>query len=444
MFGSSMFTGRSVRRRSALVAALAATAIALAGCSSATPSAEETGPVTLQFWTYSLKGADPKAQAVIKQYEKENPNVTIKLSEVGGTPDIAAKLLAADRANTAPDVVQIEYRALPSLVLAGVVKDITKDVAPVRKNVAENVWALNSLNGKTYGVPQDIGPMMFTYRADLFKQYGVEVPKTWADYAKAAETIHKKNPKAYIASFSASQFEFFLAQARQAGAQWWSTDGKKWKVGFDDPASLATADYWEDLVKRDLVKVEPLLTPEWNAQANNGQILSWAAAAWAPSVIYAVAPKTAGKWESAPLPQWTAGDPAVPFLGGSTYLVPEKSKHAAAAAKFASWLGASDEGSKLLLTLDLFPGGNAGREATLNAAPPRLMPEQTDFYKVADQVIKDTTLPVTFGPNVTVAENTFGDALSKAALDKSSFRAVYEATQKAVVADLKKSGYDVE
>ncbi|MFH8252627.1 ABC transporter substrate-binding protein [Microbacterium sp. B2969] len=435
---------RSRRARSlAAVAGSAVALLALAGCSGGT-SGTGGEDVTLNFWTYTLKGSNPAAQEIIKKYESEHPNVKIKLSEVGGTPETASKLLAADRADEVPDVVQIEYRALPALVVAGVVRDITDDVKDVRKDVEDNVWDLNSLDGRVYGVPQDIGPMMLTYRADLFEQYGVKPPTTWDEYAQAAATIHAADPSVYIASFSASQLEFFAAHAAQAGSQWWSVDGDKWKVGIADDASLETADYWQDLVDRDLLTVEPLLTPEWNAKVNQGKILSWAAAAWAPSVIYSVAPDTAGKWASIPLPQWNAGDPSVPFLGGSTYLIPEKSKHAKEAAEFASWLGASPEGSKLLLTLDIYPGGNGGREATLTSDPPQLMPQQTDFYQTADAIIDNTTIAQTWGPNVNVAQTAFGDALNEAALNKTSFRDVYIATQDAVVADLEKSGYTVE
>jgi multiple sugar transport system substrate-binding protein len=433
---------RSRALRISGIVATATLAITLSACSSNADSGAD-GPVTLEFWTYSLKGGDAAAEAILDTYEEKNPGVTIKLSEVGGTAETASKLLAADRADETPDLVQIEYRALPSLVVAGVVKDITAGVADAKDAVDPNIWELTTLNDQVYGVPQDIGPMMFTYRADLFEQYGATVPTTWAEYAEAAETIHTANPDAYIASFSATQFEFFAAQAAQAGAQWWANDGDSWTVGIDSEESLATADYWQDLVERDLVKVEPLLTPEWNAQVNAGQILSWAAAAWAPSVIYSVAPDTAGLWESAPLPQWTPGDASVPFQGGSTYLVPEKSKNAEAATKFATWLGASDEGSELLLGLDIYPGGNAGREATLTHEPPQLMPQQADFYAIADQVITDTTIPVTWGPNVNVAQTALGDALNAAALNGTSFRDVYTATQATIVADLEKQGYTV-
>lgn len=439
---SAQLRHRRTRHRIAATAAIAVVAAAMfTGCSASGSSEDQ--PVTLKFWTWTLKGGDERVKAILAKYHKEHPNVTVKVSEVGGTADSSSKLLAADKANDTPDIVQVEYRGLPSLVTAGVVKDITKEVQPVKKGVASNIWSLTTLGESVYGVPQDIGPMMITYRKDLFDKYGVKVPTTWAEYAQAAEQIHTKDPSAYIAAFSATEFEFFAAQAAQAGGKWWSNKGSTWSVGINDEPSQKVAAFWQDLVDRGLVKVEHLVTPEWNSEVNSGKILSWAAAAWVPSVIYSVAPDTAGKWESAPMPQWTPGDSAVPFLGGSTYLIPDKSKHAKEAAEFAGWLGASDEGSKLLLGLDVYPAGNGGREATLSANPPQLMPDQKDFYKIADGVIKNTTLTVTWGPNVGVAQTTFGDALDAAALNKTSFVEAFAKTQRVVTDDLDKSGYKV-
>ena len=437
--------GRCWQLRAAGAVVVGMLALSLAACSSGGGGAtsKSAGPVTLQFWTWSLKGTDPKAEAIIKKYEDANPGVTIKLSEVGGTPDTSSKLLAADRAGGTPDIVQVEYYGLASLVTAGAVRDITTNVAGVKSGIDDNIWALTTIDHHVYGVPQDIGPMTITYRADLFAKYGVKVPTTWAEYAAAAQKIHAADPSVYIAAFDPTAFSFYASQAAQAGAKWWTTTGKAWTVGIDGEASMKVADFWQDLVDRGLVKVEPLLTPQWNAEVNAGKILSWSAAAWAPSVIYGVAPATASKWASAPLPAWKAGDASVPFLGGSTYIVPQKSKHAAEATKFAAWLGATDEGSKLLLSLDLYPAGNGGRKATLTQHPPLLMPQQADFYKIADQVIKNTTVPIMWGPNVNLAQSTFSDAMSAAAQNKTPFRGAFTAAQKAVVADLTKSGYTV-
>lgn len=418
---------------------VASLALSAAGC-----SADNDKPVTLKFWTWSLKNTDERALAIIDEYEKQNSNVKIELTEVGGTADTSSKILAADRANEVPDIVQVEYRGLPALVVKGVVKDLTDSIGDSQSAVAENIWELSTVGDAIYGIPQDIGPMMLTYRADLFEEYGAPEPTTWENYVAAAEIIREKNPDAYIASFSANEFEFFAAHSAQAGAKWWQAEGDSWEIGLSSSESLEVADFWSDLVDRDLLSVEPLLTPEWNAKVNDGRLLSWAAAAWAPSVIYSVAPGTAGKWKSVPLPQWNAGDASVPFLGGSTYFVPEKSKNAEEAIKFAKWLGASDEGSKLLLSLDLYPAGNAGREAAKQNDPPRLMPEQSDFYSIADAIIDDTTISMSWGPNVNVGQTNLGDLLNKAALEKKPLRDAFIATQKIIEDDLRETGYTVK
>ena len=76
-------TRRPRRRRAALVGALALVpALALAARSS---SGDDTaggsdGPATPEFCTYSLKGTDPVAQALVDRYHELNPDVTAKLS----------------------------------------------------------------------------------------------------------------------------------------------------------------------------------------------------------------------------------------------------------------------------------------------------------------------------------------------------------------------------
>lgn len=96
-----------------------------------------------------------------------------------------------------------------------------------------------------------------------------------------------------------------------------------------------------------------------------------------------------------------------------------------------------------MLSLDIYPAGKAGRKETLTHEPPKLMPQQTNFYQVADEVIANTTIPMSWGPNVAMASSAFEDPLSAAALDKTSFRDVYRTVQQEVVADLKTSGFTV-
>lgn len=51
-------------------------------------------------------------------------------------------------------------------------------------------------NNGFWGVPQDTGPMGLLYREDLLSEAGIEAPKTWDDYAAAAETYHPRTRRA--------------------------------------------------------------------------------------------------------------------------------------------------------------------------------------------------------------------------------------------------------
>lgn len=46
--------------------------------------------------------------------------------------------------------------------------------------------------------------MMFYYREDLFKKYDLKVPTTWDEYAEAARTLHQKDKKLFLGTFSAN------------------------------------------------------------------------------------------------------------------------------------------------------------------------------------------------------------------------------------------------
>jgi multiple sugar transport system substrate-binding protein len=124
-------------------------------------------------------------------------------------------------------------------------------------------------------------------------------------------------------------------------------------------------------------------------------------------------------------------------------IVTKQSTHAEAAVEFAKWLNASDEGAELVLNeQNAYPAAISGQEAAASNEPPTLMPQQADFYEIAAEISSDT-IPVTWGPNVSLAKTTFTDALSKAIQDGTPWRDAFIATQNAVVEDMTTTGFTV-
>ncbi|GAA2026110.1 extracellular solute-binding protein [Pseudokineococcus marinus] len=427
------------RTRRATVAATAALVLGagFTACGSSGPSADD--PVELSYWSWA-----PNVEQVVETWNAEHPEIQVTVTDAGGNTDTATKLVTQTRAGNAPDMAQVEYPTLPSLVVGEVAADITEHVDDATRDAfTDSTWALTTFNDAVYGIPQDVGPMMMLYRADRFEELGVEVPTTWEEYAAAAAQVRAADPTSYIGTFSVDQTGFFAGMAQQAGAQWWSVDGDAWSVGIDDEASLAVADYWQGLVDEDAVLQAPILTPEWNAQVADGEILTWPSAVWSPGVIEDVAPETAGEWAMAPLPQWTEGDSAVGLQGGSSSIVTTSSDHPEEAAQFLAWLNGSDEGATALLTtVNNYPAATAGQEAATSNEPPALVAGQEDFYDLAAEVAADT-IPVTWGPNYNVTNAAFADALGAAVQGGGSYREALEQVQATTVADMEETGYTV-
>jgi multiple sugar transport system substrate-binding protein len=429
-------------------AAVAAAAALLAGCSSgAQPSAapssssaptQQAQKASLTYWNWV-----PGMDKVVAVWNKAHPDIHVTSSTQAGGDDAATKFLTAAKAGNPPDLIQAEYQALPSFVAAEAVADIKAAADPVKGQFSDGVWGLVTLGtDAVYGIPQDSGPMLLYYRADLFKKYGIDVPKTWQEYADAARTVHTKDPKVYLGTFSSKDPGSFAGLAQQAGGQWWSISGEAWKVAINDEPTKKLADYWGGLVKEGVIDKMPYFTPEWNKALNDGKLLTWPSAIWAPGPLGTNAPKAKGKWAIAPLPQWNAGESFSGFWGGSAVSVAAASKNQEAAAKFASWLNSDPEALTLLIKEgSVYPAATKGTD--LLTEPPAYFSNVPDFWQKAAQYGAGAR-GFTFGPNVNVAYNAFKDAFDKAVLNKSSFSDALKTVQDTTVADMTKAGFHLE
>ncbi|GLX99952.1 MULTISPECIES: extracellular solute-binding protein [Actinoplanes] len=420
----------------------AAALLSVTACSSSddSDSGSSDEPVSLTYWSWT-----PNMDKVVDAWNAKNPNIQIVVNKQDGGDPAVTKLLTAIQAGSgAPDIMQAEYQKVPTLVSADAIADISAEVGDLKAKFPDGVWNGVTLGSDAvYGVPQDSAPLMFFYRSDVFEKNGLEAPKTWDDYAAAAEKIHKADPKQYIGTFSATDAGLFTGLAQQAGASWWGVNGDAWSVNINEPATQKVAAYWGGLVEKGVVDNKPMYTPDWNAALNDGTQVGWVSAVWAPGVLEGSAADTKGKWKVAAMPQWDAAAPATGNWGGSATSVTTQSKHPKQAAEFVSWLNTDPEALKLLAnTANVYP---ASTDATaLLTEPPAFLSEQADYYAIAAEAAK-AAKPFTYGPNVNVAYSSFNDAFAKAAEAKkaSAFTEALTTMQQTTVDDLKKAGFNV-
>ncbi|PPK98420.1 multiple sugar transport system substrate-binding protein [Kineococcus xinjiangensis] len=429
------------------LATVAAAMLLATGCSGSSTEASGSGgsdePVKLTYWTWT-----PNMDQVVAKWNEQNPDVQVTVNKQDGGDAAVTKLLTAIKAGSgAPDIMQAEYQAVPTLVAADALADISEELdGDVADKFPESAWEAVTLGSDAvYGVPQDSGPMMFFYRADLFEQYGIEVPTTWDEYAEAARKIKAADPSKFLGTFSAADPGWFTGLSQQVGASWWGVDGDTWQVDVDSEATKKVASYWGGLVEEGVIDNTPMYTPEWNAALNDGTQVAWLGAVWGPGVLEGNAESTKGKWKVAPLPNWDAATPANGNWGGSATSVTSQSKHPEAATEFITWLNTDPEAVKLLAgTANVYPAATDARANALTE-PPAFFADQPDFYDIAAEAAEAAN-PFTYGPNVNVAYSAYKDAFGKAAEAKSAaeFPKAVEAVQETTVEDMQNSGFNVE
>jgi multiple sugar transport system substrate-binding protein len=451
--GGRAATARSPRRstrhvRATAIAGAALAALVAAGCSSSgssssspaatAASSSSSQKVTLTFWSWV-----PNLDKVVAIWNKSHPDIQVQVQVQAGGDQELTKLLTAAKAGNPPDLAQVEYQVLPTLVSNNYLANIAPYASSLKSDFPAGNWNQVTLGtSSVYGIPQDAAPMALFYRADLFKKYGLTVPTTWAEFAADAKKLHAEAPGVYLGSFSSVDPGEFAGLTQQAGAQWWSASGSTWTVGIDGAASQKVASYWQSLVASGGIDNQPQWTAAWNKGMNNGKYIAWVSDIWAPSDMPTVSPSNTGKWAMTELPQWTTGAHVVGNWGGSSTAVMAASKHQQAAAEFAAWLNTDPAATAALASQSgIYPADIAAEGAL--STPPSYFTNQPNFWSLAKQYAAEAS-PVTWGPDVNVAYSEFQTAFGGAVTSKGSFLSPLAQIQSAVLNDMKKSGFTVQ
>jgi len=421
-----------VRRVAALLVVLALLAT---GCG----TGRRTGPIQLTFWSW-VPGIDKS----VNLWNRTHPGVQVHLDQVtAGIDGGYAKMFSGVRAGSGPDLAQVEYWAIPAFMLEHGLVDLNRyGVRKYQDRFVPWQWHQGEFNGGVYAVPQASGPMALYYRADLFKKYGLQPPKTWADYAKAAAVIKQKDPTARIGTFPPANSQWFIALAWQAGAHWFgATD--KWSVNIDDPATRKVAAYWDDLRRRDLISTMQDVQTGWYKAVHDGKIVSWVGPQWGDALLKGNAPNTAGKWRVAPMPQWDPEHETAANWGGSSTAVLRGSDHPTEAMEFAVWLNTDRHSIN-----DLIEGGygwpaaaNVFKGSALDRPDPFFGGQRyNDVFADADRHI-DTRwrwIPTTMS-----LIDTLNSGFTGAVTGNGSFAGTLGTAQSAAVRDMRRKGLQV-
>ena len=343
---------RAWAKRMVAAVCAAGVMVAVAGCG------EHDNRTQISVWSW-----EPSMAALIADFEARNPDIHV--TQIG-TADYSKLNSAIQDGYGTPDVVQLEYFALPQYAVSGQLRDLTSRTTNYGSFYTPGSWSSVQLDGRVYGVPMDSGPMAFFYNQDVFEQAGVDAAKirTWDDYYRAAKKL--KENGVYIAADDGDA-SFYNAMIWLAGGRPYNTshDGKEVSITLNtDTGTQEFTRFWQQMIDEDLVNTRlDTWSDDWKQALGSGTVASLFAGAWMPSLLLADVPGTAGLWRVAQMPT-AHGNLTNAENGGSALGVLSSSRRPEASWRFIEYVCHETAGIMTSVDGGAFPADNA----TLNSA----------------------------------------------------------------------------
>lgn len=399
-------------RSLSLVTAL--TLVGAAACGGGGSDDKSGKPVELTYWSW-LNGADKLVEA----FNAAHPGIKVKYEKIpSGVNGGYDKISNAAKAGNGPDVVNVEYTALPEFASQNQLEDLTDGLGgTVKSTFPESVQSLVTLGGRTWAMPRDIGPQLLYYRKDFFDKNHLAVPKTWDEFKDTAKKVKQVDGSVRLTSFFNDDIGYLAGLSWQNGATWFSTSGNAWKVNLADPASQKVATYWQELVHQDLAWAQVSYSDQWTKGIVSGKTVALVGASWNAGPLKLTAPDEKGKWAAAPIPTWD-GKPAAGAVGGSVYSVLKghgKGAKAKAEQEFMKWATTTPEAWKATLA--------SGTSAALPADPQMVATAKASFdtsyyggqdiYALSSDALKSLRPGWQWGPVYRTLALNFRDTMGK-------------------------------
>lgn len=167
--------------------------------------------------------------------------------------DFKPALTTAMQAGDPPDIFHSwGGGVLAQYVRAGLVKDITDDVAEVVENIGEGAMKPYTIDGRIYGLPFDMGMVGIWYNKALFEEAGLDPenpPATWSELLDAVTALKDAGitPIALAGAAPWTQHYWYSYLAIRIMGVDGYTAAREAK-SFDDPGFLQAAEMWKELV----------------------------------------------------------------------------------------------------------------------------------------------------------------------------------------------------
>ena len=210
----------------------------------ATGEKEETGPITLKFWTHEDPNRTKIEERYIQEFEATHPNIKIERTTQASTKLIEL-VQTAFAANSGPDIfnlsIEDEYqyivnqRVAPINVAAAGYASEASLIDTYAKGMLDPV----TYNGKIYGLPLELTNWSIFLNKKVFRDAGLnpdtDYPKTWEEMVEVSDKLVIRDGDILLRRGFDFRYPYYLVamlpMVEQLGGQLISDDGTTAIVG---------------------------------------------------------------------------------------------------------------------------------------------------------------------------------------------------------------------
>ncbi len=320
-----------MKTRNFLLAMVLIMSIVLSACGGG-QSAGSTEKATITVWDYY--GEATPVKPLLEGFQKEYPNITVQYEALDWDTTLE-KLNVVLTGGTPPDVVTTDMTWLPKFAALGAFTDLKTlsggKLNGVAWDQAYTPGALEAItfNGQIVAALYDFDVYALYYRADLFEQKGLQVPKTWDELLDVAKKLGEGDKYLYqwsADSFHASQWIY------ENGGNLLSADNKT--VTFNSPEAIEAIQKYYDLLTQGGSIYWGADQGERIQGIKDGRIAMYSDGPYNMGIMKSAAPEMSGMWRVAVHPY--SKQPGS-YLGGTGLVIPAASKNQEAAWKFIEY-----------------------------------------------------------------------------------------------------------
>lgn len=232
----------------------------MTGCGSKNNASSEeivteiTEPVEISFWHAMSGDLEKTLENLTNKFMEANPNIKVNLQNQSTYNDLQQKMTAT---LASPKDLPTLTQAYPHWMINAMQDELLVDLKPYIENetigsenyndILEGFRTASEIDGKIYGMPFNKSTEVIWYNKTLFDELGLEVPKTFEEFAQVAKTITEKKGIAG-AGFDALN-NFYTTYLKNKGVDFNS------ETDVTSAESVEAANYYLDGIKEGYFRI---------------------------------------------------------------------------------------------------------------------------------------------------------------------------------------------